>query len=530
MSFPSVRSPRFNVDSIDALNKTKEISNSRHSRADNHHADVILITLKNDFYDETEKLLGLINSYKLNAEIILLSEENFEEIKHNINKLHGDGKFGPQTQVIISMHSGINNDIHHLGSSEKEIIGTLDLLKLIRQYNANGPDSWNGLIHLSGCQMAYASEELGAENHAYLRNNGSTIFYGGHKELLSADGSDTLEEVIRLIGQNIESIRDNPDNKEIKPLDLFHHAACVSGETLTIFDNGISQRSRPLNPVVNNLQLEDEKIQAQIVRSLHSRLQHSSYKKVDAILEKLNKELLEFIWNDKTPLQRAALSARDAQKKMASLLKSGADINGSDEFGKTALHHAIISGNSQLAEFLISNGADLSILDDKGQKPIDLAVLVKNIAMITLLLKADYENNPQNSYSALTALRVIESRDQDIVNLFLKYGRINFSLHDSNGMNIFSTACFLYDEATINKMLAQGANPLQAGPNGVKPVVIAALQGKVEMLNILLSFPTPFWPDKAVEDELFNLARQTNNAALSVFLAEFKEKFQGNYQ
>jgi hypothetical protein len=49
------------------------------------------------------------------------------------------------------------------------------------------------------------------------------------------------------------------------------------------------------------------------------------------------------------------------RKTVKQLLRKGVNINSNDEFGMTALNYAIIRRNSEVSEFLIQHGADISI-------------------------------------------------------------------------------------------------------------------------------------------------------------------------
>lgn len=68
------------------------------------------------------------------------------------------------------------------------------------------------------------------------------------------------------------------------------------------------------------------------------------------------------------------------------LLRAGADINGANVDGKTVLHQAVITNNLQSAKFLIENGANVNIKDQKGHTPIFYTE--ENSPMYTLLLES----------------------------------------------------------------------------------------------------------------------------------------------
>ena len=83
------------------------------------------------------------------------------------------------------------------------------------------------------------------------------------------------------------------------------------------------------------------------------------------------------------------------------LLKHGADINKRSSDGRSALLWAAFKNNSKLIEYLIENGADITIEDKNKWNAMDLAIIRMNYeAALTLKkrgmqtkMKEDYENN-----------------------------------------------------------------------------------------------------------------------------------------
>ncbi|MDR1606801.1 MAG: OmpA family protein [Deltaproteobacteria bacterium] len=67
------------------------------------------------------------------------------------------------------------------------------------------------------------------------------------------------------------------------------------------------------------------------------------------------------------------------------LLRAGAKINGTDEYGATALHWAAWAGRHDLAQHLLNNGANCQAKDFKGRTPKDWAIMVSQVDMIRLL-------------------------------------------------------------------------------------------------------------------------------------------------
>ena len=72
-----------------------------------------------------------------------------------------------------------------------------------------------------------------------------------------------------------------------------------------------------------------------------------------------------------TPLQQSCLEGNI--RLVMILLDHGADIEGKDDKGWTALHFGIIAGHCNVVSLLIESCADLTCVDCKGRLPIDLA-------------------------------------------------------------------------------------------------------------------------------------------------------------
>ena len=75
-----------------------------------------------------------------------------------------------------------------------------------------------------------------------------------------------------------------------------------------------------------------------------------------------------------TPLSRVLYFGGDKQFEIAEiLLDFKADINAVDNYGRTAIFRAIALNHHTTADFLIKHGADVTIPDNRGTRPIDIA-------------------------------------------------------------------------------------------------------------------------------------------------------------
>ncbi len=72
-----------------------------------------------------------------------------------------------------------------------------------------------------------------------------------------------------------------------------------------------------------------------------------------------------------TPLHSAAAARK--QRTVEWLVEYGADVNATQPGSWTALHEAARQGNTEMAEYLLSKGADPAKKSDEGKTPADLA-------------------------------------------------------------------------------------------------------------------------------------------------------------
>jgi ankyrin repeat protein len=51
----------------------------------------------------------------------------------------------------------------------------------------------------------------------------------------------------------------------------------------------------------------------------------------------------------------------------------GADVNARDHNGYSPVHHAAARGDNELIEYLVSQGADVTVVSRRGQTTVDMA-------------------------------------------------------------------------------------------------------------------------------------------------------------
>lgn len=117
--------------------------------------------------------------------------------------------------------------------------------------------------------------------------------------------------------------------------------------------------------------------------------------------------------------------------KVVTLLKHNAYIDARDHNGQTSLHYAIQSGNTEVAKYLIDNGANLNIRDNYYHKtstqyvyyktPLHYAIESGNIEIAKYLIDRGANPNVQDAYSKATLFSAIYSGNTEIVKYLLDH-------------------------------------------------------------------------------------------------------------
>jgi ankyrin repeat protein len=110
--------------------------------------------------------------------------------------------------------------------------------------------------------------------------------------------------------------------------------------------------------------------------------------------------------------------------KVKLLLKSNIELlNKKDKNGKTILHHAIETGNNNIAEFIIRQGADLNLKDEDNDSPLHYAASLGNLDIIKMLIERGATSINEGGYQKITPLHYacMEGHPQ-VVNFLLDKG------------------------------------------------------------------------------------------------------------
>ena len=189
------------------------------------------------------------------------------------------------------------------------------------------------------------------------------------------------------------------------------------------------------------------------------------------------------------------------------LLQHGADINGRNRDGNTALHLAIFLGYAEIAELLIKNGADITARNGDGATPTDLLGVPWEMtkftarqldiqleeeqvkagkAEIAKLLNVSNQSEGENTFSVEKIWDAASKGNLSVVKQAIANGMdVNMKDPKSGGTLLASTALMGHTEI-VALLLEHGADINARSKDGGTALHAAAFLGRVETVKFLL--------------------------------------------
>ncbi|XP_015696246.1 poly [ADP-ribose] polymerase tankyrase-2-like isoform X1 [Oryza brachyantha] len=169
------------------------------------------------------------------------------------------------------------------------------------------------------------------------------------------------------------------------------------------------------------------------------------------------------------------------------LLDRGADLNKADRYGHTPLHAAINGDMYEITELLLSRGAYVDPICEKGA-PLHIAAKDGNARMMELLLQHQADPNRVVQLFCTPIIVAIFSCSLKCVELLIKAGA-----DVNSGKPVTPLLAAANDGLAdcIKCLLEAGADANIPDEIGRMPVEIAAIQGWKECVEILFPFTSP---------------------------------------
>ena len=171
------------------------------------------------------------------------------------------------------------------------------------------------------------------------------------------------------------------------------------------------------------------------------------------------------------------------------LVRAGADIETRDSgrgSNHTPLLQALVRHNQDVAEYLIEQGADLSVTDAAGNNVLYAAALSGFDDLVLRLLAKGLDVNIRTK-EGKTPLRGAIERNHAKAAMHLLRSKADPEIQDIYGYAPLMFAVMTSRPELVNLLLEAGANPNTRGDDGKTALLSAVQKGTIEIVRILLA-------------------------------------------
>ena len=132
------------------------------------------------------------------------------------------------------------------------------------------------------------------------------------------------------------------------------------------------------------------------------------------------------------------------------------------------LHDAASSGNVEMTELLIKSGADLGKTDDYGKTPLHLASTHGHAEVVLLLLEHGADPNVAVAWEGTTLHAVARNRNTDVALILLGHGA-DPNVANERGRTPLHIAAMYHHYDFVSYLLVHGADPNAVDNRGQTP-------------------------------------------------------------
>jgi len=172
------------------------------------------------------------------------------------------------------------------------------------------------------------------------------------------------------------------------------------------------------------------------------------------------------------------------------LLDEGANINVTDQRGRTPLMIAVHSNELDLFNLLIEKGADVNIRDDRSDNPLLYAGAEGMLPFVQAAIAAGADTTITNRFGGTALIPAADRGHVDIVKELLTNSDVDIDHVNGLGWTALLEAVILGDGGTNHQKIVQlliehGADVNLADGEGVTPLQHAKSRGFKEMIEAL---------------------------------------------
>jgi ankyrin repeat protein len=171
------------------------------------------------------------------------------------------------------------------------------------------------------------------------------------------------------------------------------------------------------------------------------------------------------------------------------LLRDGADVDGRDRRGRTAVTAAAIGQHVEVVSVLVDAGADVDLQDDERNNPLLLCGENGNVALLREVLRGHPDLGATNRYGGVAVIPASDRGHVEMVRALLATD-IDVDHVNNLGWTALLEAVILGDggeahRQIVRMLLDAGADKSIADRDGVTPLEHARQRGYAEMVAML---------------------------------------------
>ncbi|XP_048244191.1 serine/threonine-protein phosphatase 6 regulatory ankyrin repeat subunit C-like isoform X2 [Haliotis rufescens] len=205
------------------------------------------------------------------------------------------------------------------------------------------------------------------------------------------------------------------------------------------------------------------------------------------------------------------LACRCGNTAIVQHVLSPSNINSRGTHGYTPVMVAAFNGHQSVFDLLVSNQADLTLVDTHGDSLLHLACEGGNTAILQHVLSpSNINSRERHGYTPVMVAAI--NGHQSLFDL-LESNQADLTLVDTDGNSLLHLACQGGNTAIVQHVLSP-SNINSRGIHGYTPVMVAAFNGHQSVFDLLVSNQADLTLVNTDGDSLLHLACRGGNTAI----------------